>query len=87
LLGNYVCGRRGGIAFKDVQRVDKAGRCPKDTRACSSKTKPGNTLCYPKNVTECPITEMNISRNSDKLKLNYSTDSDNLPIMTFKLEN
>ena len=68
--GAYFCGMRGGLAFKDVTRVDAISKkCPKGTDPCSSKTSHANTVCYPKDQhnTNCPITEIKFVKKKSKV--------------------
>lgn len=51
-----LCGKRGGLPYKDVVRVDNAGDCPNNTMACSKFTNAADTICYPEGeLNNCPI--------------------------------
>jgi hypothetical protein len=59
--GNYICGTKGGLPFKDAQRPLLAdGLCPGELVPCSEGTTPENTICYsPEDKEEnCPITDV-----------------------------
>ena len=55
IYGYKVCGRRGGITFKDVARPNDKNQCPKGTKPCSTQTTADQTLCYA-DTNQCPIT-------------------------------
>ena len=55
----YICAVRGGTPFFNVTKpVD--GKCPENTKACSTKTTGMNTVCYPEEDHEakCPIIDI-----------------------------
>ena len=51
----------------DVDRVEKNGKCPQGTQACSMNANAENTVCYPQSehATSCPITYINILGQND----------------------
>ena len=53
---------RAGLPFLDIVRPSSDGECPKGTEACSPRTKPENTVCYPREdiKEKCPITQIDI---------------------------
>ena len=55
-----TCGYTGGVPFVNVTRSDGQGDCPTGYTACSTKTSPENTVCYPAaaNFNSCPITDI-----------------------------
>ena len=56
-----VCGKRGGLSFKEVVRPDpKTLQCPNGTEPCSNGTDAHSTVCYPpdQHNTSCPINDM-----------------------------
>jgi hypothetical protein len=60
-----ICGKRGGLPFKEVTRLDyDTLKCPTGTQACSSKTNHENTICYPDDELKgsCPITGINFEQ-------------------------
>lgn len=81
----YVCGTRGGINFRDVQRPDaQTKECPSGTKPCSASTSPENTLCYPEaDLANCPITGMTLN---SAMAVTLSKNADSLPITSFKVE-
>jgi len=59
--GKFICGQRGGLAWKDVKRPDyKNGLCPTGTTPCSSSTTLQYTTCYAPadHEANCPITDL-----------------------------
>lgn len=45
--GARICGKRGGLPFVNVTRVEKNGKCPKGTVPCGKFQSAENTVCYP----------------------------------------
>ena len=74
--GKYFCGKRDGIPYKDVDRVDpKTKKCQADFVPCSKETNPENTVCVHKNQTaKCPITEMKVVAYADLKNFPNGTD-------------
>ena len=64
--GARICGKRGGLPFVNVTRVDKNGKCPKGTVACGKFQSAENTVCYPFGELRdaCPITYFDIMETS-----------------------
>ena len=98
----YICGRRGGDTYLEVQRATDDGKCPSGTEPCSTKTSALNTICYPeeKLSTHCPVTDIQIVTDSNAAKYdNYkkldfngrklvytNTGVDNRPITSTRVE-
>ena len=60
--GKRVCGKRGGSAFIDADRVQRNGTCPEGTSPCVLSKSLENRICYPEkdHATSCPITDLTI---------------------------
>ena len=60
-----ICGKRGGLPFKEVTRLDyETLKCPTGAQDWSSKTNHENTICYPDDELKgsCPITGINFEQ-------------------------
>jgi len=62
IAGKYICGRRGGKNFSQLERPDlKTKACPVGLKPCSKFTSLENTVCIDKDESPakvCPITEI-----------------------------
>ena len=66
--GNYICGLKGGTAFKDIVRVDsETNYCPIGMVVCSHLTSPVNTQCV-EDRKLCPITEIKFVDNPEDIQ-------------------
>ena len=75
--GKYICGKKGGVAFLDVTRVDPSTKqCPAGTKPCSSKTSDENTVCYAEadHASKCPITGLKFVKKTDTNVIQEYTD-------------
>ena len=72
-----MCGKRAGLPFIEVKRVDSDKKCPAGTTPCVLSKSLQNQLCYPKNehAAMCPITAIQIVMASelDKYRANGYT--------------
>ena len=68
--GVRICGKRGGLPFLNVTRVEKNGKCPKGTKACGMLMSAENTVCYPQeeHASSCPITHIDIIEKNDAMR-------------------
>ena len=93
--GKSFCGRRGGLAFRDVIRVDAMTRkCPNETLPCSYNTGAEETVCYSEEDIRrglCPINYLNFTLKhtgfhvTENLHFESRKDGSGLPIVSTKL--
>lgn len=92
--GKQICGKRGGVTYKDATRANADGDCPSGFEACSKNTSPADTWCVKNSHDEeCPVNDIaisNVKKNgftaqllNDEYYFMYSKTSDERPIMKF----